>query len=78
MQIRDVILRLYKYGVILVHEYLCKSEESVCFEGENVLLESSIIDEWEELYVKGSNSDFKSIDSQFYHRQSTRFVSVRV
>ena len=23
LQIRDVILRLYKYGVILVHEYLC-------------------------------------------------------
>ena len=43
-----------------------------------MLLESSIIDEWEELSVKGSNSDFKSIDSQFYHRQSTRFVSVRV
>ena len=37
-----------------------------------MLLESSIIDEWEELYVKGSNSDFKSIDSQFYHRAQSK------
>ena len=46
-----------------------------------MLLESSI-DEWEELSVKGSNSDFKSIDSQFYHRAKARHiarcVSVRV
>ena len=47
-----------------------------------MLLESSIIDEWKELSVKGSNSDFKSIDSQFYHRAKARHiarcVSVRV
>ena len=40
-----------------------------------MLLESSIIDEWEELSVKGSNSDFKSIDSQFNHRAKARHIA---
>ena len=33
-----------------------------------MLLGSYIIDEWEGVSGKGSNSDFKSIDSQFCHR----------